>query len=59
MDFEKSAEFWDIQLVECKMAGKLDKIEKEKVEWYKNVLKIPVIIASKGIKKGEIIYEQV
>jgi hypothetical protein len=49
--------YWEVQLVECKMAGKLDKIEKEKVEWYKNVLKIPVIIASKGEKRGEIKYE--
>jgi hypothetical protein len=24
---------WEIQLVECKMTGKLDKTEKDKIEW--------------------------
>jgi hypothetical protein len=46
-----------IRLIECKMNGKLDKIEKEKVEWIKSNLKIPVIVASKGEKRGEIKYE--
>jgi len=50
---------WKVQLVESKMTGKLDKIEKEKIEWIKNNLKIPVLVASKGNKKGEIIYETI
>lgn len=48
-----------VQLVESKMTGKLDKIEKEKVNWIKNNLKIPVLIASKGEKRGEIKYEKI
>lgn len=43
------------EFVECKINGKLDKTEKEKIDWVNNNLKIPVIIASK--KDGEIIYE--
>ena len=35
-----------IQFVECKTNGTLDKVEKEKVEWIKNNLKIPVFVAS-------------
>jgi hypothetical protein len=49
---------WDIQLVESKMTGKLDKVEKEKVEWIKEHLNIPVFMAYKGEKRGEILYEQ-
>lgn len=46
-----------VQLVESKMIGKLDKLEKEKVEWIKNNLHISVLVASKGKKRGEIKYE--
>jgi len=44
-------ELWDVQLVESKMTGKLDKIEKEKCEWIIQNLKIPIFIAKK-IKDG-------
>ena len=43
--------------VECKTNGHLDKIEKEKVKWIREKLKIPVFIASVGDKRGEIKYE--
>lgn len=43
--------------VECKTNGYLDKIEKEKVKWIKEKLKIPVFIACKGEKRGTIEYE--
>jgi hypothetical protein len=46
-----------VQFVECKTNAMLDKAEKEKIEWIKQSLKIPVLIASKGIKRGEIYYE--
>jgi hypothetical protein len=49
---------WEVMLVESKMTGKLDKIEKGKVEWIKDKLKIPVIVASKSDKRGVINYEQ-
>jgi hypothetical protein len=48
---------FEVQFVESKMTGELDREEKDKIEWIKNNLKIPVIIASKGEKRGEIIYE--
>lgn len=47
-------QFFEVQFVECKMNGVLDKLEKQKVEWIKTNLKIQVIIASKGNKRGEI-----
>ena len=49
---------YNVRLVESKMAGKLDKIEKEKCDWIKENLKIPVIIASKGEKRGEVKYDE-
>ena len=49
---------FEVKFVECKMNGYLDKIEKQKVEWIKTNLKIPVIIASKGKKRGEIEYKE-
>lgn len=52
-----SSKLMSIQLIECKMNGKLDKIEKDKIEWIKNNLKIPVIIAKKG-ERG-VIYENI
>lgn len=42
---------FSVIFVECKTNGTLDKVEREKVEWIKNNLKIPVIIAIK-IKEG-------
>jgi hypothetical protein len=45
-----------VKFVECKLGKYLDKEEKEKVRWIKEKLKIPVLIASRGIKRGEIIY---
>jgi 5-formaminoimidazole-4-carboxamide-1-beta-D-ribofuranosyl 5'-monophosphate synthetase len=38
---------WEVQFVECKCNGTLSKIEKEKVEWIKDKLHIPVFVASK------------
>lgn len=49
----------EVQFVESKMAGYLGDIEKEKVKWIKDNLKIPVIVAFKGKKRGEIVYERV
>jgi hypothetical protein len=51
------AERFMVQLVESKMTGKLDKIEKDKIEWIKNNLKIQVYVASKG-DKGEVKYAE-
>jgi hypothetical protein len=52
----KRATGFEVQFVECKINGKLDKIEKEKIKWIWNNLKIFISIASKGIKRGEVIY---
>lgn len=49
---------WLIQFVECKVNGTLSKIEKEKVEWILSNLHIPVFVANKGEKRGEIIYNE-
>jgi len=49
---------WHVKLVESKITGKLDKIEKDKIEWIKTNLKIPVIIASKSEKRGVINYDE-
>ena len=50
-----------VRFIECKGGDEkhkyLDKTEKEKVEWIKQNLKIPFFIASKGEKRGDIIYE--
>lgn len=54
---DEYSDAWEVQLVESKMAGKLDKEEKEKIEWLKKNIKIPCILAKKG-EKGEVIYEQ-
>ena len=47
--------------VECKGGdkahNKLDAIERNKADWIINNLKIPVIIATKGDKRGEIVYK--
>jgi hypothetical protein len=49
---------FEVQLVECKMNGKLDKLEKEKSKWLIDNLHILFYIAKKGEKRGEIIYEK-
>jgi len=46
-----------VKFVECKINGQLSKEEKEKCKWIIEKLEIPVIIASRGKKRGEIIYE--
>jgi hypothetical protein len=49
--------YFDVQFVECKVNGMLSKIERDKVEWIKTNLKIPVLVARRGLKRGEIIYQ--
>ena len=49
---------FDVRFIECKINGTLSKEEKEKIDWIKKELKIPVAIASKGEKRGDIKYEQ-
>lgn len=45
--------------VESKMDGKLDKLEKQKCEWLLvNNIFNKILIASKGIKRGEILYTE-
>lgn len=45
--------------VECKSKGYLDKIEKEKCKWYlSNNVFSKILIASKGKKRGEIVYKE-
>jgi len=56
--FKPLMEKTTIQLVESKMTGKLDREEKDKIEWIIQNLGIPVIIASKGEKRGQIIYTE-
>jgi hypothetical protein len=52
---------YEVQFVECKGGNKtnkyLSKEEKAKVEWIKKHLKIPVLVANKGDKRGEITYD--
>ena len=48
---------YDIVGYECKINGYLDKIEKEKCKWLiENKVFNRILIASKGKKRGEIIY---
>jgi len=47
---------WEVQFVECKVNGYLKPEEMEKVRWILEQLKIPIFVASKGIKRGEIKY---
>ncbi len=45
--------------VECKSNGYLDKTEKEKCAWYlKNKVFSKILMASKGTKRGEIVYKE-
>jgi hypothetical protein len=45
--------------VECKINGKLDKIEKAKCEWLiQNKIFHKIWIAQKGLKRGDILYTQ-
>jgi len=39
--------YWEVKLVECKVGKYLDAEEKEKVEWIKQNLKIPICVAYK------------
>lgn len=48
-----------LRAVECKMNGKLDKLEKEKCKWLlENNIFSKILIASKGEKRGQIDYEE-
>jgi len=49
--------YFEVQFVECKVNGMLSKIERDKVEWIKANLKIPLIVARRGDKRGKIIYQ--
>jgi hypothetical protein len=55
----KTLDSFSAQFVECKINGYLSKEEKEKVEWIKYNLNIPVFIASKGQVRGTIDYESI
>jgi len=48
--------YFDVQFVECKVNGILSREEKDKNEWIKAELNIPVYIASRGKKRGTIEY---
>jgi len=51
---------YDVIAVESKMTGALDKKEKEKVEWLlENDVFEVILVASKGDKRGGILYEQI
>jgi len=50
---------FEVQFVECKLERNIDKIEKEKVEWIKSNLHIPVFLARKGEKRGTVKYEEI
>lgn len=39
---------WELMFCECKVNGYLDKAEKEKCDWIKQNLKIPVFVAKKN-----------
>lgn len=50
---------YDVQGIECKSNGYLDKEEKKKCEWLlNNKIFSKIYIASKGTKRGEIIYKE-
>lgn len=50
---------YEIVGVESKMNGELDKQEKEKCNWLlKNNIFSKILIASKGTKKGQIVYKE-
>lgn len=50
---------YEIIAVEVKSNGRLDKIEKEKCKWYiENNTFSKILIASKGKKRGEIVYKE-
>ena len=50
-------ETYQVKFVECKLGKYLDKKEKEKCRWIIDKLYIKVMVAYKGDKRGEIIYE--
>jgi len=54
----KITKFFEVIGVECKSNGYLTKEEKEKCKWYlENNTFSKILIAKKGLKRGEIIYE--
>ena len=56
---KKPIKMYEVIGVECKMTGKLDKEEKEKCQWLlDNHVFSKILIARKGEKRGEIIYEE-
>lgn len=50
---------WLVRFMECKSGKYLSAEEKQKARWIMKTLKIPVYIAYKGVKRGQIVYEQV
>lgn len=50
---------WDVQFCECKSNGYLTPLEREKIEWIKNNLYIPVFIAKNGEKRGMVEYNEI
>lgn len=56
-DLTSNKRLFEVQFVECKSNGTLSKEEKEKIKWIEKNLKIRTILAKKGLKRGEIIYE--
>jgi hypothetical protein len=57
--YESHLATYQIIGVESKMTGILDKIEKEKCKWLiENNIFSKILIASKGTKRGQIVYEE-
>jgi hypothetical protein len=55
----ETRKLYEVIGVECKTNGKLDKIEKEKCKWYlEHSTFSKILIASKGEKRGEIVYKE-
>lgn len=50
---------WQVQFVECKSGKYLSADEKEKSEWIVNKLQIPMFVAFRGKKRGEIVYDMI
>jgi len=55
----KEVQAYGVIFIECKLERNIDKIEKEKVEWIKSNLHIPVLLARKGEKRGTVKYEEI
>lgn len=50
---------WQVQFVECKSGKYLSADEKKKSEWIVSKLKIPMFVAFRGKKRGEIVYDMI